>query len=84
MLTALVLICSIAVTPDLADCAAKNAAVVMRVPGEFGHPAGCFMQAQAFLAATSIGQDLGADYRVRVFCRPIETADEGVQSTDVW
>ena len=39
MLTALVLICSIAVTPDLADCVVKNAAIVMRVPGEFVHPA---------------------------------------------
>jgi hypothetical protein len=44
MLTALVLICSIAVTPDLADCVVKNAAIVMRVPGKFGHPASCFMQ----------------------------------------
>jgi hypothetical protein len=61
MLTALVLICSIAVTPDLADCVVKNAAIVMRVPGEFGHPASCFMQGQAFLAATSVGQDLGGD-----------------------
>jgi hypothetical protein len=84
MLTALVLICSIAVTPDLADCVVKNAAIVMRVPGEFGHPAICVMRTQAFLAATSIGQDLGANYRVRVVCRPIETADEGAQSTDVW
>jgi hypothetical protein len=48
MLTALVPLCSIAVTPDLTDCAVKNAAVVVRVPGEFGHPVNCFMQAQAF------------------------------------
>jgi hypothetical protein len=82
MLTALVLICSIAVTPDLADCVVKNAAIVMRVPGKFGHPASCFMQGQAFLAATSIGQDLGGDYRVRVVCRPIETADDRKRSTD--
>ena len=35
MLTALVLICSIAVTPNLADCSRKNAIAVIRVPGEF-------------------------------------------------
>ena len=48
MLTALILICSIAVTPDVTNCAVKNAAVVMRVPGAFGHPAACLMRAQAF------------------------------------
>jgi hypothetical protein len=69
MLTALVPLCSIAVTPDLTDCAVKNAAVVVRVPGEFGHPANCFMQAQAFLAATSIAQELGSDDRVKIVCR---------------
>jgi hypothetical protein len=74
MLTALVLICSIAVTPELADCSRENARVAMQVPGQFGHPANCFMQAQAFLAATSLGQDLGADDRVRILCRPTATA----------
>lgn len=39
MLTALVLICSVAVTPDLRDCSRNNAITVMRVPAEFesGH-----------------------------------------------
>ena len=34
MLIALVLICSIAATPDLSDCTRENATTVMRVPGE--------------------------------------------------
>jgi hypothetical protein len=84
MLTAFILICSIAITPDLADCVRKNADNVMLVPGEFGHPVSCLMQAQAFLAATSMGQDLGPDYRVKIVCRPVETVDGGEQSTDVW
>jgi hypothetical protein len=33
MLIALVLICSIAATPDLSDCTRENATTVMLVPG---------------------------------------------------
>ena len=39
MLTALVLICSVAVTPDLRDCSRSNAVAVMRVPAMV--PEGC-------------------------------------------
>jgi hypothetical protein len=35
MLIALVLLCSIEVTPDLQDCTEHNATAVLRVPGEF-------------------------------------------------
>src|SRR6266567_9348635 len=38
MLTALVLICSVAVTPDLGSCDRDNAVHVLRVPAEFGSP----------------------------------------------
>jgi len=68
VLTALILICSAAVTPDLGGCTRNNATAVMRVPSEFGNPATCFMHAQAYLAATSLGQDLGANDRVKVIC----------------
>ena len=68
MLTALVLICSMAVTPDLRDCAPDNARVVMRVPAEFGNPATCLMQGQAYLAGNAIGQEMGDDDRVKVVC----------------
>ena len=68
MLTALVLICSVATTPDLADCTRDNAATVMRVPAEFGNPATCFMQGQAYLAESSIGRDLDSDARVKLIC----------------
>ena len=60
MLTALILVCSTTVT-DLAACTRENATTVMRVPLECGTPATCFMNAQAYLAQTSLGQDLGPD-----------------------
>ena len=68
MLTALVLICSILTTPDVRDCTRDNATAVMRVPEEFNNPVTCLMQAEAYLAQTSIGQELAANERVRVVC----------------
>jgi hypothetical protein len=68
MLTALILICSLATTPELATCTRDNAVNVMRVPESFGNPATCFMHGQAYLAGTSLGRDLGQDERVKVVC----------------
>jgi hypothetical protein len=70
MLTALVLICSVAVTPDPQDCTRNNAVSVMRVPTEFGNPVTCLMHGEAYLAGSSIGQDIQPDERVKVICRP--------------
>jgi hypothetical protein len=71
MLTALVLICSVAVTPDLRDCTRDNATAVMRVPADFGTPVTCFLHGQAYLAGTEIGQELGNDDRVKLICARI-------------
>jgi hypothetical protein len=79
MLTALVLICSVAIAPDLRDCSRSNATAVMRVPAEFGNPATCFMHSQAYLAETSIGQELQADDRVKIICARSETIDAKVR-----
>ncbi|PWB60257.1 MAG: hypothetical protein C3F17_14900 [Bradyrhizobiaceae bacterium] len=68
MLTAIVLVCSLAVTPELRDCSRNNARVVLQVPEEFMVPAQCMMRGQAFLAETSIGQELGREERVKVMC----------------
>jgi hypothetical protein len=76
MLAALLLICSVEVTPDLRDCTRDNATAVMRVPGEFGHPSTCLMQAQAFLAGTSIGKEFGDNDRVKVICARTETVND--------
>ena len=75
MLSALVLICSMAVTPDIQDCSSDNATAVMRVPSDFGSPITCFMHGQAYLAETSIGQEITADERVKVVCASGKAAD---------
>ncbi len=74
MLTALVLVCSLAATPDLAACNRDNAVDVMRVPDQFGNPATCFMMGQAYLAQTEIGRVLSGNERVKVVCAPSQTA----------
>jgi hypothetical protein len=79
MLTALILICSIAAAPDLRDCSRANATAVMRVPSEFANPVTCFMHAQAYLAETSIGQELGPDDRVKVACVRSQTIAASVE-----
>jgi len=73
MLTALVLVCSLAITPDLAACDNTNAADVIRVPAEFASPVTCLMQAQAYVAASTIGRELAADERIKVVCTPKPT-----------
>jgi len=78
MLTALVLICSTAITPDLRDCTRENATAVVLVPAQSGNPATCFMHGQAYLAQTSIGQELGINDRVKVVCVRSETVDASI------
>ena len=83
MLTALVLVCSVALIPDVRDCTRTNATAVMRVPAEFANPATCFMHGQAYLAETSIGQELTADDRVKVICARSESVDAAVRKLTV-
>jgi hypothetical protein len=78
MLTALVLICSIVITPDLRDCTRDNAAAVMLLPVQSGNPATCFMHGQAYLAQTSIGEELGGNDRVKIVCVRSEIVDASV------
>jgi hypothetical protein len=68
MLTALILICSLASTPDLRDCSRANAVDVLMTPVAFANPATCFMHGQAYLAETSIGRDLTDNERVKIVC----------------
>jgi len=83
MLTALILICSAAITTDVQDCTRDNATAVMRVPAESGNPATCFMRGQAYLAETSIGQELGDNDRVKVVCARTETVDTFIQQLTI-
>jgi len=68
MLTAIVLVCSLAVTPELRDCTRENATAVLRVPEEFLMPSHCMARGQAFLAGTALGRELGERERVKVMC----------------
>jgi len=82
MLTALVLICSVATTPDIRDCTRDNAAAVMRVPGDFANPATCFMHGQAYLAQSSVGQELGQNDRVKLVCTQSKAVDAAIQAIE--
>ena len=79
MLARLVLICSVAITPDLRDCTRANATVVMRVPADFGNPVTCFMHGQAYLAQTTMGRELGEDERVKIICARGEMIDASIR-----
>jgi hypothetical protein len=83
MLTALVLICSVGAAPDLQDCTRSNATTVMRVPAEFANPVTCLMHGQAYLAGTSIGQELGDGERVKIVCARGEAVDASVRRVGV-
>jgi len=78
MLTAIVLVCSLAVTPDLRECSRENAVQVLQVPEEFAVPAMCVMRGQSFLAETAIGQTLENSERVKVMCVRHISARQGV------
>jgi hypothetical protein len=78
MLTALVLVCSLNVTPDLSSCNRDNAKDVIAVPAQFGNPAACFMHGQAYLAGNEFAREFTDDERVKVVCargRKTETTD---------
>jgi hypothetical protein len=68
MLTAIILVCSLAVTPDLGECSRDNAVHVLQVPEEFALPAMCAVRGQSYLAETSIGKALSDNERVKVMC----------------
>jgi hypothetical protein len=75
MLTALILICSLATTPDIRDCSRTNAVDVMFTPVESANPATCFMHGQAYLASTDIGRNLTNKEEVKVICARKQTAE---------
>jgi hypothetical protein len=68
MVTALILVCSMALTPELGRCDRSNALHVLQVPEQFGNEMMCMMHGQAYLAGASIGQEIGDDERVKVLC----------------
>lgn len=68
MLKALVLVCSAAAAPHLADCTRATARDVLIAPLESALPFMCFRDAQAYLAGTAIGRAVAPGDRVRIIC----------------
>jgi hypothetical protein len=68
MLFAMILVCSLANTPDIGDCSRTNAVDVVWVPEAFSNPVTCLMHGQAYLAGTALGRTLTDDERVKVVC----------------
>ena len=52
---------------------------MIRAPAEFGNPFTCLMHGQAYIAETAIGQELGADDRVKVVCSRREVVNAVVR-----
>jgi hypothetical protein len=80
MLTALILICSLANATNLADCTRQNALDVVAVPAAFANPATCFMHGPAYVAGTSIARDLPANEAIKVIC--VHNAPSSVDQTE--
>ena len=68
MLTALILVCSLATVSNLGDCTRDNALDVVYVPATFASLVTCLMHAQAYVADSSIGRDLPQNEGVKVIC----------------
>ena len=66
LLTALILICSLATISN--DCTRDNALDVVYVPATFDSPAACMMRAQVYVANSSIGRDLPQNEAFKVIC----------------
>jgi len=82
LLTAVVLICSVLVTPNLRDCDETNARAVMLVPEEFASPITCAMHGQAYVAGTAIGRNLAESDRIKVVCRPRQPPEPPIAERD--
>ena len=66
MLTALILVCSLATISN--DCTRDNALDVVYVPATFESPAACMMRAQAYVANSSMVRDLPQNEAFKVNC----------------
>jgi hypothetical protein len=86
MLTALILVCSLATVSNLGDCTRDNALDVVYLPATFVSPVTCLMHAQAYVADSSIERDLPQDEGVKVICMPgpINRVDKAESRPGSW
>ena len=66
MLTALILVCSLATISN--DCTRDNSLDVIYVRATFDSSAACMMRAQVYVANSSIGRDLPQNEAFKVIC----------------
>jgi hypothetical protein len=52
---------------------------MLRLSVAFENAAACFIQGQALLAATSLGQELADDDRIKIVCKRSETIDASMR-----
>ena len=84
MLTALILVCSLATISN--DCSRDNALDVVYVPATFDSPAACMMRAEEYVANSSIGRDLPKNEGFKVICmrRSINTLGKADSAPNNW
>jgi len=84
MLTALILVCSLATISN--DCTRDNALDVVYMPATFDSPATCMMRAQAYVANSSIGRDLPQNEAFKVICvrGSINRVDKAESRPGIW
>jgi hypothetical protein len=84
MLTALILVCSLATVSN--DRTRDNALDVVYVPATFNSPVTCMMHAQAYVADSSIGRDLPQNEAVKVICvrGPTNRVDKAESRAGTW
>jgi hypothetical protein len=66
VLTALILVCSMALAPEARLCDRQNAVSVLQLPQQEAHPVTCFLHGQAYLAGTSL--KIGEGEYPKVLC----------------
>ena len=70
MLTAIVLICSLSLTPNLQDCTRETAVQALRVPEQTQLPGICLKIGLEYFTQTEFARHLAADERIKVVCVP--------------
>ena len=80
MLTALILVCSLATVFN--NCTRDNALDVVYVPATFDSPAACMMRAQAYVANSSIGRDLPQNEAFKILC--VRASINRVDKAESW
>ena len=70
MLTSVVLICSLSLTPNLQDCTQQTAVQTLRAPEQTQLPGMCLKIGLEYFAQTEFARHLAADERIKVVCVP--------------